>query len=109
MTAFSCPYLDGNVELTDERAEHIAGRHPDLWPEYRERVAETLEAPDEVRKSRRMANARLISRWFESVREGKHVVVVVVSDQDPPGKRHWIITAYLARKLAGGPVEWKRN
>ncbi|MFM7279035.1 MAG: hypothetical protein ACKO1I_15605, partial [Microcystis aeruginosa] len=43
------------------------------------------------------------SRWFDSIRQGKYVVVVVVSDLNPA--RHWIITAYLARKLTGGPIE----
>ncbi len=26
-----------------------------------------------------------------------------------PGGRHWIVTAYLARRLAEGAVEWQRN
>jgi hypothetical protein len=55
-----------------------------------------------------MPRAKLFSRWYSDVRSGKHVVVVVVSDPGP-GERHWIITAYLARKLAEGGVEWKRS
>jgi hypothetical protein len=35
-------------------------------------------------------------------------VVVVVSDSTP-SDRHWIVTAYLARKLAEGEVEWQRS
>jgi len=46
------------------------------------------------------------SRWYPEVRGGKHVVVVVVSG---PPDRHWIITAYLARRLAEGEAEWKRS
>jgi hypothetical protein len=45
---------------------------------------------------------------FDSVRGGKHVVVVVVSES-VPGARHWIITAYIARRLAQGEIEWKRD
>jgi len=41
------------------------------------------------------------------VQGGKHVMVVVVSA--PADGRHWIITAYIARRLAEGVVEWKRN
>jgi hypothetical protein len=26
-----------------------------------------------------------------------------------PAERHWMITAYLTRKLVEGEVEWKRN
>ena len=34
MRTFSCPYLEGEVELTDEREKHITETHPDLLPEY---------------------------------------------------------------------------
>jgi hypothetical protein len=71
-------------------------------------LAQVLSDPDQVRRSRRFGNARLFSRWFDPLREGKHVVVVVVSDE-PAHSRHWLITAYIARKLAQGDVEWARN
>ena len=35
MSLFPCPYLKGEVELTDERERHIAERHPELLPEHR--------------------------------------------------------------------------
>lgn len=35
------------------------------------------------------------------------MVVVTVADLHP--LRHWIVTAYTARKLAGGDVEWTKN
>jgi hypothetical protein len=108
MTPFPCPYLNADVELTAERERHIAERHPDLLPEHRQRIADTLATPDQVRRSSRYANSRLFSRWFESVRHGKHIVVVVVSEYGPH-ERHWIITAYLARRLAGGEIEWNRD
>jgi hypothetical protein len=108
MTRFPCPYLNADVELTDEREQHIAQRHPDLLPEHRQRIADTLAEPDQVRRGKRFAQARLFSRWFESLRGGKYVVVVVVTDS-PPDNRHWIITAYLARKLTEGAIEWPQN
>ena len=105
---FPCPYLNGEVELTEERERHITGRHPDLLPEHRPRLAETLAAPDQVRTSARFGRAKLFSRWYTDVRQGKHVVVVVVSERTPQ-ERHWIITADLASKLAQGGVEWQRT
>jgi hypothetical protein len=36
-------------------------------------------------------------------------MVVVVVTQAAPAARHWIVTAYLARRLAEGEVEWKRS
>ena len=108
MSRFRYPYLKGEVELTEERERHIAERHPDLLPEHRERVAETLADLDQVRRSVRFGSAKLFSRWYTDVQRGKHVVVVVVSELRAR-ERHWIITAYLTRKLAEGEVEWRRN
>ena len=105
---FSCPYLSAEVELRDERERHIAENHPDLLPEHRDRIKETLADPDQVPVSARFRSARLFSRWFTGVRGGKHIVVVVVSERSMVG-RHWIITAYIARKLAGGEIEWERS
>jgi len=66
-----------------------------------------LSEPDEVRRSKRVSNARLFSRWFGDIMGGKHVVVVVISEAH--AIRHWVITAYLVRKFGQGDVEWKRN
>lgn len=38
----------------------------------------------------------------------RYVVVVVVSEPDA-ASHHWIITAYLTRRLAEGEPEWKRS
>ncbi len=108
MTRFPCPYLGGEVELTAERERHIAAHHPDLLPDYRDCLADVLADPDQVRRSVRLHNARLFSRWFPTVRGGKHVVVVVVSDVYP-AIRHWMITAYITRRLAKGAIEWTRS
>ena len=98
MNRFPCPYLRAEVELTEEREGHIAERHTDLLPEHRARLVETLAAPDQVRRSVRFGSARLFSRSYTDVPRGNHLVVVVVSEPDAT-RRHWIIAAYLARKL----------
>jgi hypothetical protein len=64
---FSCPYLAGEVELTEEREKHIADRHPELLPKFRDRIRATLAEPHEVRRSARSASARLFSRWFDDI------------------------------------------
>jgi hypothetical protein len=79
-----------------------------LLPAYRDRIAEAVLEPDEVRLSARLHNARLFTRWFASVRGGKYVVVVTVSDATSTD-RHWIVTAYIAKKLGEGAVEWKKS
>ncbi|MCL5962107.1 MAG: hypothetical protein M1358_22795 [Chloroflexi bacterium] len=108
MTRYPCPFLKGEVEMTEGRERHIAERHPDLLPEHRHRIAEALADPDQVRRSARFGSAKLFSRWYSDLRQGKHLVVVVVSELDP-GARHWVITAYIARRLTEGEVEWTRG
>jgi hypothetical protein len=107
MSRFPCPYLRGEVELTDEREKYIAIGHPDFLPEHRDKIPAVLRDPDQIRRSLRFPNARLFTRWFDAVRRGKFVVVVVVSDSPPT--RHWIVTGYIARKISGGEIEWKRS
>jgi hypothetical protein len=108
MVWIPCPYLAAPVELTDEREQHIAQGHPDLLPDYRAALDLTLADPDQVRTSNRLAGGHLFARRFEDIRDGKYVVVVVVSDPPPTG-RAWVVTAYLARRLSGGAIEWTRN
>lgn len=108
MHKFPCPYLKGEVELTDEREAHIAQTHPDLLPEHLHQLQQTLLDPDEVRRSTRMSGARMFYRWFEDLRQGKYVAVVVVSETAPAG-RNWIITAYFTRRLMNGEIEWQKS
>jgi hypothetical protein len=108
MVRFQCPYLRAEVELTDEREQHIAENHPDLLPEHHDRIAPTLADPDEIRRSVRFSSARLFTRWYNDLHGGKHVAVVVVTEAEPD-TRHWIITAYITRRLARGEAEWRRS
>lgn len=103
-------YLKADVELSEQREEHIVEGHPDLLPKYWAEMKKTVEEPDEVRKSARMPSARLHTRWFNSVKDGKYVVVVIVTDSKPTAKhRYWIVTAYIARKIVEGEIEWQRK
>jgi hypothetical protein len=108
MAWLTCPSLNAPVEFTDEREQHITTGHPDLLPGHRSALEHTLADPDQVRISARLAGVRLFARWFDQIRNGKYVVVVVVSDP-APARRAWIVTAYLARRLSGGAIEWTRN
>jgi hypothetical protein len=108
ITRLPCPRLGGDVELTTEREAHIRERHPDLLPDHRAKIGETLADPDVIRRSVRMAAARLFSKWYTDLRNGRHVVVVVVSEGGTSA-RDWIVTAYIARALGEGEVEWQRS
>lgn len=106
---YLCPYLGAEVVLSDERERHIAERHPELLPDHLHCIHDTLADPDQIRRSTRIPSARLFSRWFESIHHGDKYVVVVVVSESSPRDRHWIITAYLTRRLAEGEAEWKRD
>ncbi|BBC22676.1 hypothetical protein [Pseudanabaena sp. ABRG5-3] len=86
---FSCPYLNSNVERTEEREQHINQNHPQTLPNYLSELAETLDNPDQVRPSS-----------FDTIRTGRYLIAVTVTDDLT--KRHWIITTYTARKITGG-------
>jgi hypothetical protein len=107
-TQFACPYLGGVVELSAERERHIGEQHPDLLPAHRNLLASRLANPDQVRLSSRHGNARLLSRWYDGLNGGKHIVIVVITEPIQPNRR-WIVTAYLARRLAEATVDWMRN
>lgn len=108
MVSFNCPYLSHVVHLTEERKAHIEQNHPDLLPQYEDRIASVLNDPDQVRISERFKKAHLFSKWFDNIRGGKYIVVVVISE-DWPANRHWIVTAYMAGRLSGGTIEWQRK
>ena len=102
---FTCPYLKSTVELTGERVQHINSTHPGTLPDYQEQIAATLMNPDQIRQSARDQNALLFSKRFDTIRTGRYLVVVIVSDND--SKRQWIITTYTARKLSGSEIIWQ--
>lgn len=105
---FDCPYLKSEVELTEERLQHIIHNHPELISIYAEAMKQTLQKPDQVRLSSRFKEARLFSKWFEDIRQGKHFIIVVVTGSNSDS-RNWIVTAYIARKLTGGTIEWQKT
>ncbi len=107
-TQFFCPYLDSEVELTEERELHIVDTHPDLLPSYQERIAKTLADPDEVRCDLRFGNTFLFSQQYGKGRKGRYVVVAVVNDT-VPRDRYWIVTAYLTKNVTQGEIIWQKN
>ncbi len=107
MELFDCPHLDGTVELTDERVLHIESKHSDILSDVRSYIGGTLENPDEVRVSVKDSRVRLFVRWFPQLRNGKYAIIVVRT-AEALERRHWIVTAYIARRRTGGLIEWQR-
>src|SRR5205814_1234745 len=48
VTRLPCPYLQADVELTAERAVHIAAAHPEVLPERPDLLGAALRDPDQV-------------------------------------------------------------
>ena len=69
-------------------------------PNFHSLLSEVLGQPERIRVSARFGNARLFSRFYPNLFGGKHIAVVVVTE--PTSERHWIITAYLTRRLTSG-------
>jgi hypothetical protein len=103
---FDCPHLGAQVELTDEREQHIRSLHPEVLTAGRDIIGRTLADPDLVRRDMRDPdNTRLFSRWYDDVRGGRQAIIAVVSE---PG-RHWIATAFTAREVEERDIEWTRS
>ncbi len=101
------PHLGVDVELTDEREAHIQLRHADLLPRHRGLLLQTIADPDIVHSTPRFGDARVFTRWFPDLFGGKHIVAVVLADAH--SGRHWLVTAYISRKLVRGEAEWQRS
>jgi hypothetical protein len=107
-TTFTCPYLDAEVELTDEREAHIIFRHDDLFPNHIDLIGQTLLHPDAIYRSPRSSDTLLFSRWYDELRGGKFMLVVVNS-HSINGVRHWIVTAHILRKPVPGEALWRQS
>ena len=107
MSHFFCPYLSCAVELTVERLKHITERHPGILPKYQQQLEATLSNPDQIRQSAIDANALLFSKWFDTIRTGRYLIAVVISNSD--SQRHWIITVYTARNFSKGEIIWQKE
>ena len=104
MIFFPCPYLSSLVELNEERGRHIRRGHGELLPAHPDYIASALADPDQIQRKIPDDNSLQFCRWNNPL--GKHVVVAVVNDS---GRRHWIVTAYVAHRLPKGEIIWTRN
>jgi hypothetical protein len=103
-----CPFLGAVVELSDERLAHAVASHLGDAGEWHERMGMVVRDPDMVLASGRPREL-LFSRHEP---QGLSLVVIVVSDPVPSEAtplRHWVVTAYLARRLPRWRVLWQRS
>lgn len=90
--------LGKQVELTDERKEHIFQYHRDLVPFF-DRLAEVLNSPEGVRRTFDDQQVLLFYRFYPDILVGKYSVAVVkINDCN------FILTAYLTRRVKTGEL-----
>lgn len=72
--------------------------HPGTLPNYFSELTATLADPDLVRANDRDLNALLFSKWFETIRTGRYLIVVVVAQTDPKRpSREIILVDFIVR------------
>jgi hypothetical protein len=73
---FECPYLGGEVELTDERRQHIRRERGGLADETLGRLRAAIRDPDTVLSRRRDPSERLLARQEPGGVPGITVVII---------------------------------
>ena len=95
-------YLGETIYLSAEVYKIILAKHREVHGFF-DRVGETLQSPDMVRKSVSDARARLYYRFYADVLEGKFVAVVVKR-----ADRNFISTVYATDKIKEGEIIWQK-
>ncbi len=84
----------GEVDLTDEREQHIFTFHPEAR-KHKTHFAKTLAEPDAVRRSKHDPRVFILYRAV-----GKASLAIVVKTN----QRNFILTAYLTDKIQPKPL-----
>jgi hypothetical protein len=92
-----------DVRLTVERQAHIL-QHSEMAG-MEEAIAETLEAPKEVRLSCSDMSIRLFYQYYENTTVGTKWLCVVVKYLAADA---FVVTAYLTDKLKAGDILWPK-
>ncbi|MFN0145918.1 MAG: hypothetical protein ACKVT1_05360 [Dehalococcoidia bacterium] len=106
-----CPFLGGLVEFNDERREHIESVHPREARDVFDELASVVCDPDVVFETPRQGEHAL-ARAQEN--HASHFVVAIVVTEDVRSServhaRHWVVTAYISRRLPRWRILWRRS
>ncbi len=96
-------YWDTEVELTEERWEHIVKEHPEIEA-LREQIGMVLIGPDYVKRSLRDKDVWLYYKYEEMLYNGKYLLVVVKR-----GQRSFVVTCYVTDKIKQGDTIWRKT
>ncbi len=96
-------YRGIQVELTDERWQHIVTEHPEVG-RFKNRLSEILSKPDLVKCSKRDKDVLLYYRYYSDIFGGKYLLAVVKIH-----KRPFLLTYYVTDRIKEGGVIWQRS
>ncbi len=97
--------FERKVRLTDERFRHINSTHPEIQGEH-EKIAETLQNPDEIRQSNADEQVELWYRHYEMTVVGEKFMCVSVKNLKVD---FFVITAYFTDKIKKGELLWRKK
>lgn len=90
------------IRLTNERLRHVREAHPELTAPL-SFLGETLQQPDQVRRSRTDPSVELYYRYYEATPvTSKYCCAVVKATSDP-----FLITLYFTDTIKRGEVLWR--
>lgn len=92
------------VELTEERWQHIVTEHPEVR-EHQEKIPTVLADPEHVKRSKRDEQVMLYYRYFDTILDGKYLLVVVKKG----AARSFVLTAYLTNSVRKGETVWEKH
>ncbi len=96
-------YRGNQIELTDERWQHIITEHPEVR-RFKNRLSEMLSQPDLVKCSKRDKDVLLYYRYYSDIFGGKYLLAVVKIN-----KRPFLLTYYVTDRIKEGDVIWQRS
>jgi hypothetical protein len=106
-----CPFLGGMVELNDERRQHIENVHPREAQAVLAEIESVVRDPDVVFETPRQGEHALVRALRDQPTHAVVAIVVTeaVRSSDRMQERHWVVTAYIARRLPRWRVQWRRT
>ena len=91
------------IELTEERWQHIVTQHPEIAP-YQQEIAQRLVQSTLVKESKRDELVWLYDRYFDTIFDGKYILVVVKVNE-----RKFILTAFITDYIRQGETVWPKK
>lgn len=96
-------YYGRNIELTEERWQHIIKEHPELKG-LKNKIGEVLLDPDYIKKSKRDSEVELFYKFKCELYNGKYLLVTVKVN-----KRCFILTAYITDTIRKGDTKYDKK